>query len=55
MKLTKEKEDRIDMRLDDLYQELHLDGVTSKQYGSIVQRLHDAVKKAKEISKKNEN
>ena len=52
MKLTKEHENKINIRLDDLYRDLLLDGITPKKYGSIVQRLHDTVEKAKELAER---
>ena len=53
MKLTKEKEKRIDIRLNDLCNELSdLDGVTLVEYGKATNRLREEVDKVKFLAQK---
>ncbi len=53
MTLTKQKETYIDMRLNDLCNELKdLDGVTPKQCRPIIQTLYEEVDKAKFLAQK---
>ena len=53
MKLTKEKEKLIDIRLNDLCNELSdLDGVTPVEHGKATQRLKEEVDKIKFLAQK---